>query len=473
MRNSLLRRYHNLPPALRSLAATARGAYLRYWRYGPQTDRLCNEALARERWTPREWASWKEQRLGYLLHRAATRVPYYREHWAERRRKGDGSSWELLENWPLLEKEGLRENPTAFVADDRSVSRMFHDHTSGTTGKSIDLWLSRNTVQSWYALSEARLRRWNGVSRYDRWAIIGGQLVTPVHQSAPPFWVWNASLHQLYVSAYHLAPRYSASYVRALRRYRVRYLLGYPSALHAVAREVLSQELDAPRMEVVLANGEPMFEEQRRDIEKAFGCPVRQTYGMGEIVAGASECEHGLMHLWPEAGEIEVISEGERLEEGHTGEFVCTGLLNVDMPLIRYRVGDRGAIASSTTSCRCGRTLPVLSALEGRVDDVLYTLGGRVIVLGPGLGSVFKSRLPIRETQIIQEALDLIRVRYVPASGFSKQDGQSVIDRIRDRLGPVNVILEEVESIPRTKNGKSRAVICNLSDEERKRARAT
>ena len=48
-----------------------------------------------------------------MLHRAATRVPYYRDYWTERRRGGDTASWEVLENWPILNKEILRQNARA------------------------------------------------------------------------------------------------------------------------------------------------------------------------------------------------------------------------------------------------------------------------------------------------------------------------------------------------------------------------
>jgi phenylacetate-CoA ligase len=465
----LLRRYHRLPPLLRSAAATVRGGYLRAWRYGPRTDRLRDEALARESWTPQQWNSWRQERLSFLLHRAATKVPYYRDYWTDRRRRGDKAAWDILQNWPLLDKETLREKTVAFVADDRSRSRMFHDHTSGTTGKSLDVWLSRDTVQAWYALFEARCRYWNGVSRHDRWAIIGGQLVAPVHQDEPPFWVWNALLHQLYVSAYHLAPRNVGSYVDALYRYRIRYIVGYPSAIHALAREVLAQHRRAPRLEFVLTNAEPLLGHQRSEISEAFACPVRDTYGMAEIVAAASECRHGQMHLWPEAGELEILGDETGTYESRVGEFICTGLLNADMPLIRYRVGDRGVLGRSDLKCQCGRSLPVLSSIDGRVDDVLYTSDGRTV---GRLDPVFKSRLPIKEAQIVQDELDLIRVRYVPALGFSQAHGQSLIDRVRDRMGPVNVVLEEVDDITRTKSGKFRAVICNLSLEEQARARA-
>lgn len=469
MRDSLLKRYHQLPPFLRSIAASARGGYLRAWRYGPRTDELCEAALVREYWATSEWQRWQDEKLAVLLHRAVLHVPYYRDYWAKRRQSGDKVSPDILTNWPLLEKETLRANPEAFVAEDRSTSRMFHDHTSGTSGKSLDLWLSRGTVQNWYALFEARCRLWNGVSRHDRWAIIGGQLVVSVDQDVPPFWVWNAALHQLYLSAYHLAPRHIRSYADALRSHKIRYLVGYPSAIHAIARGMLDQHLSPAGLKVVLTNAEPLLPRQRAEISEAFGCPVRETYGMAEIVAGASECEHGRLHSWPEAGVLETIRGVSDNANSRSGEFVCTGLLNADMPLIRYRVGDRGELAPATSVCECGRTLPVIASIDGRTDDTLYTPDGRAV---GRLDPVFKSRLPIYEAQIVQEALDRIRVRYIPVAGFTSADGRSLTERIRERMGPVNVVLDEVTNIPRTANGKFRAVICQLSADERKRIQA-
>ena len=469
MRESLLRRYHALPLALRSIAATLRGHYLRSWRYGPESDRLRDEALARERWSADDWTRWRDERLAFVLWRAATRVPFYQEMWRARRRRGDRASFEYLENWPVLEKESLRRDPTAFVADDRHPRRMFHDHTSGTTGKSLDIWLSRETVREWYALHEARTRAWNGVARGDRWAILGGQLVVPVAQTSPPYWVWNGALRQLYMSAYHIAPATVASYVAALRDHRVAYVLGYPSALFALAREVLARGVDAPRLRVALLNAEPLLDHQRECIAEAFGCAVRETYGMSEIVAAASECDHGTMHLWPEAGVLEVLDANGPVPDGVAGDLVSTGLLNADMPLVRYRVGDRGARAPSHVTCTCGRTLPILAHVEGRSDDVLYTRDGRAV---GRLDPVFKSRVPIREAQIVQETLDRVRVRYVPDAGFTPADGDSVAARIRERMGAIAVVLERVDAIPRTANGKFRAVVCNLAPEERERVGA-
>ena len=78
--------YHRLPPWARNLAASARGYYLSRWRYDAQTGKLVEEALERDQWSAKQWQEWQEKRLSLILHRAATKVPFYREQWARRRR---------------------------------------------------------------------------------------------------------------------------------------------------------------------------------------------------------------------------------------------------------------------------------------------------------------------------------------------------------------------------------------------------
>ena len=463
MSNRLLGIYHQLPAPARSVAASLRGLYLRSWRFGHETQRLVEEVIEREHWSPEQWKVWQEERLGYLLLRAVTRVPYYREHWMERRRRGDRASWGYLENWPVLEKEVIREHPAAFVADDCDMRRMFHLHTSGTTGKPLDLFRSRATMRALYALSVARARGWHGISRHDRWAMLGGQMITPVHQRRPPFWVWNRALNQLYMSTYHLASDLIPYYLDALVRYRVVYLYGYSSSLYALAQEVLRLGRADLKIAVAITNAEPLFDYQRRTIAEAFQSPVRQTYGMAETVAAGSECQAGRMHGWPEVGWIEVLEGDQSVPDGAFGELVCTGLLNVDMPLIRYRVGDCGRLAAAEVTCECRRTLPTIARIEGRTNDLLITRDGRRI---SWLNPVFYG-IPVRLAQIVQEEFDVIRVRYVPAPDFTPQIGRSIIERLQSRMGPVEVILERVEDVPRTANGKFRAVICNVPAAQR------
>ena len=88
---------------------------------------------------------------------------------------------------------------------------------------------------------------------------------------------------------------------------------------------------------------------------------------------------------------------------------------------------------------------------------------GRVSRLDP----VFKADLPIRESQIIQEAPDRLRVLYVPARGFTAEVESSITDRLRERVGPMRIVMEQVDAIPRTRNGKFRAVVSALPPDSR------
>lgn len=466
MSDLALKVYHRMPPVARSVAASVRGLYLRHTRYGPDSPRIAAAALERDRWPADRLRAYQEDRLAMVLHRAATRVPYYREQWARRRHAGDLRDVGVLAHWPILEKDEVRRQPEAFVADDHDRHRMFSDHTSGSTGKPLHIWLSRDTLRAWYALAEARWKAWYGVSRWDRWAILGGQLVTPASATTPPYWVWNAPLQQLYMSSYHLAPASAAAYLDALVQHRVRYLFGYTSSLHALAHEAIRLGRRDVTMTVAITNAEPVSAAQRATIAAAFQCPVRETYGMSEAVIAASECEHGQLHLWPEAGFVELLDGDRAVEPGLSGDVVATGLVNADMPLVRYRTGDRATWANSP-ACPCGRTLPRLASVDGRIDDLVITRDGRRI---GRLDPIFKDDLPVTEAQIIQEALDRFRVLCVPAPGYGPAAEADLAARLRDRVGDVRVVVQGVEAIPRGPGGKFRGVVCQLSAEERRAA---
>ncbi len=458
--------YRRLPATVQSFAASARGYQLQSRRYGPETEALVREALERDSWDSARWKTWQEERLALVLHQAATRVPYYREHWARRRREGDRASWDILANWPILSKQEVRNNPRAFLAEGSGPERLFEAETSGTTGMPLRLWQSRDTLVSWYALFEARIRRWNGVTLRDRWAHLGGQRVTPIERRRPPFWVWNAGMHQLYMSTYHITRDAAAAYLDALRRYRIRYLFGYASALHVLATAVRENGLKAPAMKVAISNAEAFYAFQRETISAVFQCPVRDTYGQAEIVCGASECPSGSMHQWPEVGTTEWLSDegDEPVPAGQVGRMICTAFLNPSMPLIRYEGGDRSIPAETESRCACGRGLPLIRSFEGRTADLMLTPDG--VPVG-GLDTIFHSGLPMREAQIIQESLLRFRIKVVPAPGFGEKHRQDLVRGVHVRLGQrVEVVVESVDSIPRTPAGKFRVQVCLVRDRQ-------
>lgn len=462
--SALLDLYHRLPYALKVMAAGLNGHRLARWRYGAETETLVQAALAREPWDAARWQQYQAEILARLLARAAAQVPHYRDLW--RGRDGDRRR---LEAWPLLAKQAVRENPRRLLAGD-APQRLFEEHTSGSTGTPLTLWWSRPTTRAWYALFEARIRRWHGVDRSTRWANVGGQLVAHAARDAPPFWVWNRPMQQLYLSSYHLRPATVAAYLDALARHRVAYLLGYPSSLHALASLAEAQGLEAPPMRVAITNAEPLSARQRATIGRVFACPVRDTYGMAEIACAASECAAGSLHLWPEVGIVEILEmdTDAPAAAGETGRIVATGLLNHDMPLIRYDTGDLGRLATGGAACACGRRLPVLAGLDGRRDDLVVTPDGRRI---GRLDPVFKADLPLHAAQIAQTAIDRLEVRVEPAAGWGRAAANDVAARLAARVGPgMTIEVVAVAQLPRIA-GKLRAVVCELEPDDRGAAR--
>ncbi len=457
--------YHMLPYPGKVLVASLHGYRLRAQRYGRFSERLVDEALERDRWSREQWQSWQETRLSEMLEVAAKQVPYYREHWERRRRQGDNASWGYLENWPVLKKDPIRQNPKAFVADGAAnLQSLIEEHTSGTTGTPLTLWRNLETERHWYALYEARVRRWNGFSYRDRWAILGAQPIVPAAQRRPPFWVWNAGLNQLYLSAIHLSEDFVPFYIEALWKHRVRYLLGYPFALAILVRLAEKHALDLPVLEAVITNSEILLPEVREILSRGFKCRVIDTYGMSETVAAASECRSGRMHVWPDAGVVEILKDEEDKPAGRneTGRLVLTGLLNPVMPLVRYEIGDRGCWALEPAICECGRQMPVLAQISGRLDDVLLSPDGRRI--DAVIAVVFKADLPIREAQVIQTALNHLEIRVVPEPGFSDSDVSTLVSRVKKITGDsMHVEVTKVGSIPRGPNGKYRFIISMLN----------
>jgi phenylacetate-CoA ligase len=137
---------------------------------------------------------------------------------------------------------------------------------------------------------------------------------------------------------------------------------------------------------------------------------------------------------------------------------VVTTLSRTYQPLIRFRLGDVAAWSSEV--CACGRAMPIIKEVLGRIEDVIVGPDGRQMVRFHG---VFVNQPHVLEGQIIQESLDVIRVKVVPVEGFDEEDVQDITHRIQQRLSEkVKVEVETVAEIPRTKAGKFQAVISNI-----------
>lgn len=454
MKNQLKQIYEKAPYGVKVVMATLNGMKLKWWRSKDFAKRAEDFAL-REKWSKEDWELWQKERLTYMLQMAKEHVPYYRNMW--KNRPGDSS---LLHNWPVLTKDQIRKNPDLFISDKFNKSHLLPINSSGTSGTPMVFYFDRTSLSRWYALYNNRIKKANGIDDSMHWANIGGQLVAPVNRSRPPYWVWNAAMKQLYCSSYHLRQNTISDYANALIKFKIQYVYGYASSLYMLARLSMESKIELPKMRIAITNAEPLFDTQRSYIEQAFGCKVIQTYGGSEFAFGGSECEKNRIHLWQDAGYMEVVDfkTNNACAPGVHGKFLTTGLVNEAMPLIRYEIGDAGALGNR--NCDCGNPVPLIEAIDGRNDDLILTKSGnRVGRLDP----VFKSTLKIKEAQIVQLSLVKFEIKIVPTTGFDQKDQDDIKARLMERLGDIDVEFKIVESIKRGPNGKFKAVVSNIN----------
>ena len=450
--------YARLPVAGQHLAVTVYGLYWHRLRFGAGFEEALARYRERDRWSLAEWQAYEGTQLRALLPRAAAEVAYYRNTWGERERRSAEAG--RLEDLPLLPKDPIRADPEAFLLDSLKGRRLLRFHTSGSTGTPIQSLWTTAELRTSMALREARSAGWAGVSFGRPRATFSGRMVEPDPESAGPFYRYNAAERQVYLSPFHLKPDTAARYVEALRKHRVEWLTGYAVSYFLLAKMILEQGLHAPPLAAVVTTSEKVTPGMREVMEAAYHCRVFEEYSTVENALFASECERGRLHVSPDAGVVEILrADGSRCGPGETGEVVATSLFRTSQPFIRYRLGDLARW--SAASCPCGRAMPVLEEVIGRIEDVVVGPDGREMVRFHG---IFVDQPNVREGQIVQEDLNRIRVRVVPAGGFGPADEAEIRRRVTQRLGPaVEVLIEQVSEIPRTAGGKFRAVVSEMA----------
>jgi phenylacetate-CoA ligase len=246
------------------------------------------------------------------------------------------------------------------------------------------------------------------------------------------------------------------------RRWRPGLLYGHAHSLFILA-EALAERGVALRPRGIVATSMMLLEHERALIERVFAVPVTDRYGCEEVSLIGCECgEHRGLHLNLEHVHVEFLrDDGTACAAGEDGRIVVTELINLGMPLLRYELGDRGV--PSDRRCPCGRGLPLMARVTGRVADFLRALDGSRVA-GISLIERTLTRLPgLAQLQLVQEARERLVVNLVPGPGYGEETAAALIAALRDALGAgMQVELRSVERIPQERSGKYRFSICRV-----------
>ncbi len=455
-KNRIVKAYHCLPTVLQHIAVSIQGARIRRKRYGSAFNSIFEDIRGREYQDREALRSLQAQRLQSLF-KSAVHSPFWKEEFKARGVDIDGTDpFAELNKLPILTKEVVKSN-AAGIRSRRFRRDELHDaHTSGTTGSGLQFWELPRTEREKFAVWW-RYREWHGLDRSMWHGYFGGRRVVDVEQKQPPYWRLNIPGRQVLFSNYHLSPETAPKYARAIKQHRLKWLHGYPSALSLLGQFVLEQGLGPfDQTEIVTTGAENLLPSQRETIARAFGCKVREHYGLAEGVANISECPEGNLHVDEDFALVEFIPVDGSDEEDTAHRIVGTNVANPAFPLFRYDTGDIAHLRTGS-SCSCGRTGRVVSSLHGRKEDyVILPNGARI----GRLDHIFKDMVEVRNAQIYQPEVGRVVLRVVKGREYKEPDSEFILlEEARNRLGDqVNIEIEYRDEIPKSENGKIRFV---------------
>jgi phenylacetate-CoA ligase len=430
------------------------------------THRSTLRALKRlrqsQRWHPEQLQQWQEQRLKHMLTHAQHNVPYYR-NLLESNGLNRGSAYQKAA-WgriPLLTKDIVRQHFKDLLAIDRP--RLFiTGQTSGSTGQPVT-WRVDRDAESVQLAAHLRSREWWGLKPSDPNVMLWGRdALQDIRGKLRDLLVWNKRS----LPAMELSRDLAASYYRKIRRYRPRYLRGYPSMLVRFADlcEARGLCLRTLSLKAIITTAEVLTTAQRLRIQAAYGCPVANEYGCSEVQCIAFECPEGSMHIQADVLLVEFIRDGKAVSGDEFGEMVVTDLTNEVMPVIRYRTGDFGRPRAGR--CSCGRTLPLMELTLGRQAEFFRLPDSRMVhteVFTP-VHNTALFRL-VDQFRIIQEAPERFRVQVVLPETHAFSSVEHEFTRlITCQLGDeIEVRVERVADIPPQASGKKPYFISRIS----------
>jgi phenylacetate-CoA ligase len=417
--------------------------------------------------TPEAIERVQRRNVRRAVEHAYEHVPYYRETMdglalspASFRGAAD------LARLPVIEREQLQRDPEYFVSRAQPLDSYMTLKTGGTSGKPVTMFVDpsalfqgignfqryRKVVRTLLGRRPLRIR----LAVIDDVANLNRQATSVVaRRSLVP-----SNLYQVIgrMSVFDSPARNA----ELLEQFRPDVIGSFGSYLETLFAHLHEGGTPFPLPKVAVYSGDSMSERGRKLISEEFGIPVLSVYTAIEAAQIGFECEcHSGIHLSCDLYPLRIVDpDGRECEAGVSGEVMLSNLVNRGTMLLNYRLGDQATMLPGT--CPCGRNLPLLSLLEGRVDDW---------IVGPDgqrrhpqtVRELFTGEKDLWAFRIIQASPSEFTVQIVPAAGCDRAALRASLQaKFSERLGaPVQTEVEFVDSLPRTARGKVRAVVAS------------
>jgi phenylacetate-CoA ligase len=398
-------------------------------------------------------------RLRAVVRHAHEHVPYYRETF---RRlgltPGDITTAADLAQFPLLARDDLQRDPEYFVSDAQPLEAHVPLRTSGSTGEPIVFYRDRSSL----------FQRLLGFQRMEpvlvaltgkRWRRRHA-LIAPISSSTSDV---NKATRQGVLPSVRTVHRSFDLFApitelaTAVATFEPDVVTGYGSAIEALFVELLRDDRPPHLPSVAVFAADGLAEPMRREITAA-GVHVLSVYQAVETTTIGFECEaHAGHHLNVDVCPLRIVDdEGRDLPPETPGQVVVSNLVNRGTILLNYRLGDIAARLPGR--CECGRSLPRLSGVEGRVNEWLRSADGAQIH-PQVLRSILRKIPGLLRYQLVQEAPGVVRIVAVAEPSADPETlGARIEAETTDAAEALEVEVTLTDTLSRSAAGKVRGL---------------
>ena len=413
--------------------------------------------LRRSQWFDRkQLAEIQTKKLRQIVNHAYRKVSFYRQLYGGTNLDFSNIDLHGVSRLPLVTKQRFRETPLRQrTAVDANIVRCRPVYTSGSTGIPLKVMEEPQCMAHEEALSLRSM--WaEGVRPFDK--------VCKVYRTVPPFLnETNLLTRWLKSKFYRHLPTTDliSEHVNLCSAWKPHVLIASPWYYRALTR-FLEENGKSLAFERTISSGDLLDDATRNRITSAIQADVFDSYGLNEVGEVAWECPtHSGYHINAESLLVEFLRDGEPVAAGEPGEVYVTSFCRTATPIIRYSTGDVATPIDDI--CPCGRGLPLLKNIQGRIADFIQWEDGHL--MSPHeVTDDLQLTFGVEQFRVVQQS-DLSIVVYVKTSQKQTDEVSHDLERrCKHLFGNLPVSIQLVDRFEDEKGPKFRLVESRLAN---------
>jgi phenylacetate-CoA ligase len=311
---------------------------------------------------------------------------------------------------PLLTKDIIRNNfDKLYKFRDNTY---YTNSSGGSTGEPVVFYQDKDYLQ-WAIANKYLFNEWAGRQIGEPMVKIWGSLSDTLRGGQNFKGYLRQQISGVTVlNSNKMTEEVMYGFIKKINNIKPCLILTYTSSIDELARFIQEHHLSVYSPPAVMTTAGVLHPEVYKRIKKVFATKVFNRYGSREVSDIACNCEksNGL-HLNTDIHYLEIVDEkGKEVKPGKEGNIVITLLTNYTMPLIRYKIGDKGILSAENS--QCGHGFPLLKKVSGRIKSIFINKFGDFI--NDDLFFVlFRLKENVKKFQIIQESIDYIIINLV------------------------------------------------------------